>query len=74
VLFAVRGHRDYWDLEDRGRLAINPDLTFEWKYDQDGNQAYLLKRLVDGKPNDRAIEKVIEELVLTPPKARAGGR
>jgi hypothetical protein len=66
VLFAVRGARDYWDVEDQGRLDLNPDMTFEWKYDRDADQSYLLKKQADGKPNDRAIEKVIEDLVLTP--------
>ncbi len=70
VLYAVRGLRDYWDLEDRGRLALNRDMTFEWTYDRDGDQAYLLKKQVDGTPSDRLIEKTIEDLVLTPPRAR----
>ena len=68
VLFAVRGLRDYWDAEGHGRMDLNRDMTFSWRPDRDGNQAYLLKRTVDGKPNDRQIEKVLEELLLTPPK------
>lgn len=65
ILFAVRGQRDYWDIESEGYIDLNPDMTFEWKYDQDKNQSFLRKRLIDGKPNDDQIEKVIEELILS---------
>ena len=68
VLFAVRGLRDYWDAETRGYMDLQPDMTFEWRYDADRQQEYLLKRQVDGKPNDRYIERVLEELMMQPPK------
>lgn len=68
VLYAVRGLRDYWDVENKGRMDLNPDMTFRWKSDPNGNQSYLLKRKVDGKPNDREIERVIEDLMLKPPR------
>ena len=67
ILFAVRGLRDYWDIESHGYMDLQPDMRFTWKYDHDSNQSYLLKRQVNGKPNDRQIEKVVEELVMTPP-------
>ncbi|HEX2948996.1 MAG TPA: hypothetical protein VHV83_05440 [Armatimonadota bacterium] len=61
VLYAVRGLRDYWDAEE-WTMDLNPDMTFEWRYDLNRPQAYLLKRMEDGKPNDRRIESIIEEL------------
>ncbi|MGV3754687.1 MAG: nucleoside hydrolase [Verrucomicrobiota bacterium] len=66
VLYAVRGLRDYWDCEKRGYMDIQPDNTFLWRYEQDRHQ-YLLKRTVDGKPNDREIERVIEDLMMHAP-------
>lgn len=70
VLFAVRGLRDYWDIEDKGYMDLKEDMTFVWKYDTDKNQAYLLKRRVNGRPNDREVEAAVEKLVMTPPRAR----
>jgi hypothetical protein len=70
VLFAVRGRREYWDAETRGYMDLQKDMTFEWKYDRDPGQGYLLKRLVDGKPNDRAIEREIEDLMMKAPRNR----
>lgn len=63
VLFAVRGLRDYWDIEANGFMDLQPDNTFTWSYAADRHE-YLLKRTVDGKPNDRVIEAVIEELMM----------
>lgn len=68
VLYAVRGLRDYWEIETRGYMDLQPDMTFEWKIDRDSDQAYLLKRKVDGQPNDRAIERVLEQLMMQPPR------
>lgn len=68
VLFAVRGLRDYWQAETKGSMDLQPDMTFRWRYDRDGRQGYLLKRQVDGQPNDRAIERVIEDLMLQAPR------
>jgi hypothetical protein len=67
VLFAVRGLRDYWDIHATGHMDLHPDLTFDWKDGPAGNQAYLLKRTVDGKSNDHAIEQACEELMIQPP-------
>ena len=72
VLFAVRGPRDYWDAETKGYMDLKADMTFEWKYDQDKGQGYLLKKKVDGKPNDRAIEAALEALCMQPPKGKGG--
>lgn len=70
VLYAVRGLGDYWDAETRGHMDLQPDMTFQWKYDPDRHQGYLLKRKRDGQANDRAIEQTIEELMLQPPRHR----
>lgn len=69
VLYAVRGLRDYWDIEAKGFMDIQPDNTFTWSYAADRHE-YLLKRTVDGKPNDRVIEAVIEELMMRKPRHR----
>jgi hypothetical protein len=69
VLFAARGLRDYWDIESKGFMDIQPDNTFTWSYAADRHE-YLLKRTIDGKPNDRAIETVIEELMMRKPQSR----
>ena len=60
VLYAVRGKADYWDAETRGRMELRPDMTFEWTYDRDAGQGYLLKK----GSNDRQIERVLEELMM----------
>jgi hypothetical protein len=70
VLYAVRGLRDYWDIQTKGRMDLRPDMTFEWKPRAEQGQAYLLKRKVDGKPNDRYIERVLDELLIQPPRSK----
>jgi hypothetical protein len=47
-------------------MDLRPDMTFEWRFDRDAGHGYLLKRLVDGQPNDRRIEREIEALALRP--------
>lgn len=59
VLYAVRGLGERWILQDRGRMDLQPDMTFEWKMDRDTNQGYLLKR----GGSDRAIERELESLL-----------
>ena len=71
VLYAVRGLRDYWDIQTKGRMDLHPDMKFEWVPGPEAGQAYLLKRKVDGKPNDRYIESVLDTLLIQPPKAKA---
>jgi len=70
VLYAVRGLRDYWEIESKGWMDLHPDMTFEWKLDREASQAYLLKKRKDGVNNDRTIESVLEALLVQPPKAR----
>lgn len=68
VLYAVRGLRDYWDIQEKGYIFILPDMTFNWDFAIDKNQAYLLKRTVHGKPNDRYVEEVLDELLVSAPR------
>jgi hypothetical protein len=63
VLFAVRGARDYWDVEARGWMDLRPDNTFEWRLDRDAH-AYLVKKAVDAAATDRRIERELEALIL----------
>jgi hypothetical protein len=70
VLFAVRGRRDYWDIQTKGWMDLHPDMTFEWKIDRDARQAYLLKRLKGGVPNDRMIEQTLDALLIQKPRDR----
>jgi inosine-uridine nucleoside N-ribohydrolase len=69
VLYAVRGLRDYWDIEDKGRIDLQPDMTFTWKFDTDSDRSYLLKKKdASGKPNDRYIEGVLDDLLAQAPR------
>jgi hypothetical protein len=74
VLFAIRGLRDHWDVHATGHMDLHADLTFDWVDGPATNQAYLLKRTVDGKPNDRYIEQICEELMLAAPKTPGAAR
>lgn len=68
VLYAARGLRDYWDLSELGWMDIAPDCAFTWKPDPTKTQAYLLKKNVNGQPNDRHVEKTLDDLLLVPPR------
>lgn len=67
VLYAVRGLRDYWDIQTYGYMDLQPDMTFEWKRDRDKNQSFLLKKMRDGVLNDRYVESVLDALMIQPP-------
>ncbi|MEP6668677.1 MAG: nucleoside hydrolase [Chthoniobacter sp.] len=67
TLYAVRGLRDYWDIESAGFMDLHPNMTFEWQPATDRHQSYLLKKLRDGQPNDRYIESILDELLTQPP-------
>lgn len=71
VLYAVRGLRDYWDIQTKGRMELRSDMTFDWRLGAEQGQAYLLKRKVDGQTNDRYIERVLDELLIQPPRAKS---
>lgn len=69
ILYAVRGLRDYWDIQTNGYMDLHTNMTFEWKFDCDGNQAYLVKKkLRDGSTNDRYVESVLDTLLVQPPR------
>jgi hypothetical protein len=68
VLYAVRGLRDYWDIQATGFMDLKEDMTFEWKTSPDKDQSYLLKKNdASGRPNDRYVESVLDELLIQPP-------
>lgn len=69
VLYAVRGLRDYWDIENRGSMDLRADMTFDWRWEPDREQAFLLKKRIGGQQNDRYIERVLEELLVQAPRA-----
>lgn len=71
VLYAVRGLRDYWEIESRGGMELRTDMTFDWKWEPDREQSFLLKKKTGGPPNDRYIERVLEELLVQTPQAPA---
>lgn len=68
VLYAVRGLGDCWDIQSKGYMELHPDMTFEWKFDHDKPQSYLLKRKVEGHFNDRHVEEVLDSLLTQPPR------
>ncbi len=69
VLYAVRGRRDYWDIHSGGSMDLQADMTFTWRDQPDRQQSYLLKKRINGQPNDRTIEAVLDELLLQPPRS-----
>jgi inosine-uridine nucleoside N-ribohydrolase len=70
VLYAVRGLRDYWDIQTKGWMDLHEDMTFDWKTDCEARQAYLLKKEIGGAPNDRMIESVLETLLVQSPRIK----
>ena len=46
-------------------------MTSDWTFAADGSQCYLLKKLRDGKPNDRYVESALDALLTQLP--RPGG-
>lgn len=68
VLYAVRGLRDYWNLSETGWIDIASDCAFTWKTDPSKQQAYLIKKQVNGQPNDRYVERTLDDLLLVQPK------
>ncbi|MGV3662251.1 MAG: nucleoside hydrolase [Prosthecobacter sp.] len=67
VLYAVRGLRDYWNLSETGWMDIAPDCAFTWKDDPTRQQAYLIKKQVNGRPNDRHVEQTLDDLLVQLP-------
>jgi len=69
TVFAVRGLGDNWDAEP-GAMDLHKNMTFEWRYDLNRPQAYLLKKKVNGQSNDHQIEKMVEDLLIRPPATK----
>ncbi|MEZ0263647.1 MAG: nucleoside hydrolase [Phycisphaerae bacterium] len=64
LLYATRGLGEYWMMRGPGFMELAPDNQFSWSPVEGGRQYYLFK-----KPGtDRAVEKVIEELMMAGPK------
>lgn len=70
VLYAVRGGADCWDLSPPGCMDLHSDMTFDWLPQPEGRQRYLLKKQVRGRPNDRHVEQVLDELLVRAPAAQ----
>lgn len=70
VLFAVRGPGEYWKVETGGRMDLAADMTFRWVSDADSKQSYVLQRNPGKRADDRAVEKVIDDLMLATPAAK----
>jgi inosine-uridine nucleoside N-ribohydrolase len=63
VMLAVRGVRDYWELEKDGYMDMKEDCSFEWKKSPGARQAYILQKM------DRIrLGNIMEELLVRPPK------
>lgn len=66
VLYAVRGLTDCWNISPPGRMNLREDMTFSWVPDPAGRQSYLLKKYIDGQPNDHQVENILEKLLVRP--------
>jgi hypothetical protein len=63
VLYAVRGLRDYWTIENEGYIDIKDDCSFEWIKNPGSKQGYLIQKL------DRTeMGRIMEELMVRLPK------
>lgn len=71
VLYAVRGLGDYWEIKTKGYMDLQPDMKFAWRFDQDRQQAFLLKKKINGGTNDRYIESVLDELLVQSPRLQS---
>lgn len=68
VLYAVRPQHDYWDVHAGGGMDLQSDMTFTWRDTPDRQQSYLLKKPIDRAQKDRAIEAVLDELLVQAPR------
>lgn len=65
VLYAVRGLRNYWDVETNGFIDIKDDCSFEWKADPGKKMSYLLQKI-----DRQELGKIMEDLLVLPPMVR----
>ena len=70
LLAAVRGPAKYWTVVKKGHCHVNPNGSNEWRADPDKpNQSYLAWNKDLATP--KQIAKIIEDLMLRPPRRRA---
>jgi hypothetical protein len=43
-------------------------MTVAWRPEPDKGQSFLKKKMVDGRPNDRHVEGVLDKLLVQAPK------
>jgi hypothetical protein len=68
VLYAVRGLRDYWDIQTGGYMDLQPNMKFKWKLDRNKDHRYLLKKKINGECNDSYVESVLDNLLVQNPQ------
>jgi len=70
VLFAVRGLRDYWDVNDDGYIEVRATDGYNWwRTDDDKDHAYLLFRTPASQIKD-SLGDLIEDLMVQPPSSK----
>ncbi|MFH1744531.1 MAG: nucleoside hydrolase [bacterium] len=62
VLYAVRGLRDYWDIQTGGANVIHEDGSNEWVSTTDKGHAYLIEKMPPAE-----LAAIIEELMIKAP-------
>ncbi|MBP7570656.1 MAG: hypothetical protein KBA95_11405, partial [Acidobacteria bacterium] len=71
VLYAVRGARDYWTLSEPGLCLMHARVTHgynEWVPSPGMRHRYLVEAMAPA-----ALGKVIEDLMIEPPRGKTGG-
>lgn len=66
VLYAVRGLTDCWAISAPGQMNLQEDMTFTWTDASSGKQRYLLKKQINGQPNDLYVEATLNALLVAP--------
>ncbi|MCC5929309.1 MAG: nucleoside hydrolase [Cyclobacteriaceae bacterium] len=62
VLLAVRGLKDYWDIEKDGYIDIQADCSFIWRKKAGARQGYIVQKM-----NRTELGNIMEELLIAPP-------
>jgi hypothetical protein len=70
LLAAVRDPKGYWNVESGGRVEVDPASgESEWLPVEGGTHAYLVER--DDPNAPRGVQRVIEDLMVRPPRRAA---